>query len=57
MPVGPSTRPVGVDPEAPDGSNYRQVKFERYAPPQPLDCVVASLSLHHVADLEEALTG
>jgi SAM-dependent methyltransferase len=47
---------VGVDPEAPDGSNYHQVKLERYAAPQPVDCVVASLSLHHVADLEETLS-
>ena len=47
---------VGVDPEAPDGSNYDQVKLERYAAPQPVDCVVASLSLHHVADLEETLS-
>jgi SAM-dependent methyltransferase len=30
--------------------------LERYATPQPVDCVVASLSLHHVADLEETLS-
>ena len=46
---------VGVDPEAPEGSGYRQIEFERYEPPQPVDCVVASLSLHHVADLKEVL--
>jgi SAM-dependent methyltransferase len=46
---------VGVDPEAPGGPDYRRIKFERYEPPQPVDCVVASLSLHHVADLEEVL--
>jgi len=46
---------VGVDPEAPEGPGYRQTEFETYEPPQPLDCVVASLSLHHVADLDEVL--
>jgi SAM-dependent methyltransferase len=46
---------VGVDPEAPEAPGYRRVEFERYEPPQPVDCVVASLSLHHVADLDEVL--
>jgi SAM-dependent methyltransferase len=46
---------VGVDPEAPDGPNYQQIEFERYEPPRPVECVVASLSLHHVADLGAAL--
>jgi SAM-dependent methyltransferase len=46
---------VGVDPQAPDGPNYRQIEFERYEPPQPVAAVVASLSLHHVADLAGAL--
>jgi SAM-dependent methyltransferase len=47
--------PVGVDPEAPEGPGYRRIEFERYEPPQTVDCVVASLSLHHVADLDEVL--
>ena len=34
---------VGVDPEAPDGPDYQRIEFERYEPPQPVDCVVASL--------------
>jgi SAM-dependent methyltransferase len=46
---------VGIDPEAPEGPEYRRIEFERYRPPEPVRCVVASLSLHHVADLEEAL--
>jgi SAM-dependent methyltransferase len=46
---------VGVDPEAPERPAYRRIEFERYEPPQPVDCVVASLSLHHVADLEAVL--
>ena len=46
---------VGVDPEAPAGSNYQQVEVERYEPPWPVDCVIASTSLHHVADLDGVL--
>jgi SAM-dependent methyltransferase len=46
---------TGVDPEAPEGRHYHRVEFERYEPPQPVACVVASLSLHHVADLDEVL--
>jgi SAM-dependent methyltransferase len=46
---------VGVDPEAPEGLAYRRVEFERHQPPQPVECAVASLSLHHVADLGEIL--
>jgi SAM-dependent methyltransferase len=46
---------TGVDPEAPNGPHYRRVEFERYESPQPVACVVASLSLHHVADLDEVL--
>jgi SAM-dependent methyltransferase len=46
---------VGVDPEAPEGPNYRRIECERYEPLQPVECVVASLSLHHVADLAEVL--
>ena len=46
---------VGVDPEAPEGPDYRRIEFERYEPPRPVQCVVASLSLHHVAELEEVL--
>jgi SAM-dependent methyltransferase len=46
---------VGVDPEAPERPGYHRVEFERYEPPQLVDCVVASLSLHHVADLDEVL--
>jgi SAM-dependent methyltransferase len=46
---------VGVDPEAPEGSDYQRVELERYDPPWPVDGVVASTSLHHVADLDEVL--
>jgi SAM-dependent methyltransferase len=42
---------TGVDPDAPEGPAYRQAEFESYDPPRPADAVVASTSLHHVADL------
>ena len=41
---------VGVDPEAPNEQSYRRVEFERLEPLQDVDVIVASTSLHHVAD-------
>jgi SAM-dependent methyltransferase len=46
---------VGVDPGAPDEENYRRVEFENAQPFSDLDAVVASTSLHHVADPEEVI--
>jgi SAM-dependent methyltransferase len=46
---------TGVDPEAPPGPSYRQVLFEDYAVPGPLDAIVACTSLHHVANLSAVL--
>jgi len=46
---------TGVDPEAPQGSAYRQVEFEHYDLPGPVEAIVACTSLHHVADLGAAL--
>jgi SAM-dependent methyltransferase len=46
---------VGVDPEAPDGEEYRRVEFERAELFGDVDAVVASTSLHHVADPAEVL--
>jgi SAM-dependent methyltransferase len=46
---------VGVDPNAPDGPDYRQIEVERYEPPARVDAIVASTSLHHVADLREVV--
>jgi SAM-dependent methyltransferase len=48
-------RATGVDPEAPAGPQYRRDEFDSYDPPGPVDAVVASVSLHHVADLDLAL--
>ena len=41
---------TGVDPDAPGGPAYRRIQFEQYRTDEPVDAVVASLSLHHVAD-------
>ena len=47
---------LGVDPEAPEGSQYRRVEFERLEdPPVDVAAVVASTSLHHVADTGEVI--
>jgi SAM-dependent methyltransferase len=48
---------VGVDPEAPDGLAYRNMAFEEYEAPQPVQCVIACTSLHHVADLDQVFDG
>jgi SAM-dependent methyltransferase len=53
--LGAGYAAVGVDPEAPDGPGYHRIEFERYQPPQPVDCVVASTSLHHVGHLDVVL--
>lgn len=46
---------TGVDPTAPESSSYQRLAIERYTSPQPVDAVVASTSLHHVADLDVVL--
>jgi SAM-dependent methyltransferase len=46
---------VGVDPEAPEGPSYQRLEFERYDPRGPVESAVASVSLHHVADLDKVL--
>jgi SAM-dependent methyltransferase len=43
-------RATGVDPEAPEGPEYQAITFEEYRPGAPADAVIASVSLHHVAD-------
>jgi SAM-dependent methyltransferase len=48
-------RAIGIDPEAPEGADYRRVEFEQYAGSEPVDAIVASTSLHHVVDLGAAL--
>jgi SAM-dependent methyltransferase len=46
---------IGIDPEAPEGASYRRIEFERSDLPEAADAVVASVSLHHVADTGEVL--
>jgi SAM-dependent methyltransferase len=46
---------VGIDRNAPQAPGYCRMDFEQYEPPEPVDAIVASRSLHHVADLEDVL--
>ena len=46
---------VAIDPHAPAGELFRATSLEEFAGPEPFDAVVASLALHHVADLPGAL--
>jgi SAM-dependent methyltransferase len=46
---------VGIDPEAPDGPDYRRIEFESFDAPRKADAVVACTSLHHVSDVAEVL--
>jgi SAM-dependent methyltransferase len=48
-------RAVGVDPQAPAGDAYRQVPFEQAGSFEGIDAVVASTSLHHVADAKDVV--
>jgi SAM-dependent methyltransferase len=42
---------VAVDPVAPVGPLFRRIPFEDFTESGPFDAVVASLSMHHIADL------
>jgi SAM-dependent methyltransferase len=46
---------VGVDPEAPDDPAYRRIEFEHAETFRNLDAVIASASLHHVAEPAEVI--
>jgi SAM-dependent methyltransferase len=47
---------TAIDPEAPEGAIFRRTRLEDYdADPESFDAVVASVSLHHVHDLEAAV--
>jgi ubiquinone/menaquinone biosynthesis C-methylase UbiE len=46
---------VAIDPEAPAGPLFHRVTLEDFVPPGPFDAVVASRSLHHLADLGRAV--
>ena len=42
---------LAIDPDAPAGPPFRRVTLEDLVAPEPFDAVVASRSLHHLADL------
>ena len=46
---------LAIDPDATAGDLFRAATLEDFADPEPFDAVVASLALHHVADLPGAL--
>jgi SAM-dependent methyltransferase len=46
---------TGIDPEAPEGADFRRVGFEDYLPSRPADAIIACTSLHHVPDLGRVL--
>jgi ubiquinone/menaquinone biosynthesis C-methylase UbiE len=46
---------LAIDPEAPDGPIFRRTTLEELGVRRPFDAVVASVSLHHIHDLEAAL--
>jgi SAM-dependent methyltransferase len=46
---------LAIDPDAPAGDLFQAVTLEQFADPEPFDAVVASLALHHVADLPGTL--
>ena len=46
---------TAIDPKAPDGPIFRQVRLEDFSDECGFDAVVASLSLHHIHDLGHAL--
>ena len=46
---------TAIDPKAPDGPIFRQVRLEDFSDEHGFDAAVASLSLHHIHDLGGAL--
>jgi len=46
---------TAIDPRAPEGAIFRRDRLEDFDNDQPFDAIVASLSLHHVADLGVAV--
>jgi SAM-dependent methyltransferase len=46
---------VAIDPRAPEGPIFRRTTLEDFSDAERFDAVVASVSLHHVADLDAAV--
>ena len=48
-------RVLAIDPDAPDGSLFERVTIEEFVASESFDAAVATLSLHHIVDLDAAL--
>jgi SAM-dependent methyltransferase len=46
---------TAIDPDAPEGEQFRRVSFEDFGEPGPFDAVIAGRSLHHLPELGAAL--
>jgi SAM-dependent methyltransferase len=46
---------TAIDPVAPEGPIFERATLEEFAPSHPFEAVIASRSLHHVPDLDQAL--
>lgn len=49
-------RVVAIDPDAPEGSLFKRVTIEEFVASEPFNAAVAALSLHHIADLDAAVS-
>jgi SAM-dependent methyltransferase len=49
-------RVTAIDPAAPEGAIFRRVTLEEFSAPERFDAIVASRTLHHIADLRDALS-
>jgi SAM-dependent methyltransferase len=52
---GAGYRVVAIDPHAPEGSLFERVTIEEFVASEPFDAAVATLSLHHIVDLDAAV--
>ena len=43
---------VGIDPDAPEGAQFRKATLEDFSTSELFDVVVANRSLHHIVDLQ-----
>jgi SAM-dependent methyltransferase len=48
-------RVIAIDPDAPEGAIFQRVSLEEFEDAERFDAVVASGTLHHIADLANAL--
>jgi SAM-dependent methyltransferase len=48
-------RVVAIDPDAPEGPLFKRVTIEEFVASDPFEAAVATLSLHHIVDLDAAV--